>query len=81
MSRISYNSLKFRFKELNGVYARDSDTLTVGNGKVAASSGAMAKGLTAHYDEAGKVAGFTLERAQEELLPHLQMRPTPTAER
>ena len=65
-------TVKFRFKELNGAYSRDTDTLTIGNGNMAASSGEIAEGLTAHYYETGEVVGFTLERAAELLLPRLQ---------
>ena len=75
------STVKFRFKELSGVYARDTDTLTIGNENVAASSEEMAKGLTAHYDEAGEVAELTLEKARELLLPHLQIWRTATVER
>ena len=64
--------VKFRFKELSGAYSRNTGTLTIGNGNMAVSSEEMAKGLTAHYDETGEVIGFTLERAAELLLPHLE---------
>ena len=65
-------SVKFRFKELSGTYSRDADTLTIGNGNIAANNEEMAKGLIAHYDETGDVAGFTLEQAGVLLLPLLQ---------
>ena len=65
-------TVKFRFKELKGAYSRDTDTLTVGNGNMAASSDEIAEGLTAHYCGAGEVVGFTLEHAAELLLPRLQ---------
>lgn len=65
-------TVKFRFKELKGAYSRDTDTLTIGNGNMAASSDEIAEGLTAHYCETGEVVGFTLEHAAELLLPRLQ---------
>lgn len=66
-------TVKFRFKELNGTYSRDSDTLTIGNGNIAADNEEMAEGLIAHYDETGGVTGFTLEQAGALLLPLLRM--------
>ena len=74
LPRLTTNSpaVKFDFKELSGAYSGDTDTLTVGNGNATASDREIAKGLTAHYDDTGKVAGFTLERAAELLLPHLE---------
>ncbi len=66
-------TVKFRFKELNGIYSRETDILTIGNGNVAATSKEMTKGLAAHYNETGDVIGFTLEQAGELLLPLLQM--------
>ena len=65
-------TVKFHFKELSGVYSRDADTLTIGNGNRAASSEEMAKGLTAHYNETREVVGFTIEWAGQLLLPHLE---------
>ena len=73
-------TVKFHFKELRGAYSRDADTLTIGNGNMAASSEEMAKGLTAHYDDRGEVVGFTLEWARELLLPLLRMPRVSTAE-
>ena len=69
---VDSTDVKFNFKELSGVYSRDTDTLTIGNGNAAASDREIAKGLTARYDDTDKVAGFTLERAAELLLPHLE---------
>ena len=66
-------TVKFRFKELSGIYSRDADTLTIGNGNMAARSEEMAKGLAAHYDDTGEIVGFTLEQAGALLLPHLRM--------
>ncbi len=63
---------KFRFKELNGSYSRQADTLTVGNGGLTANSGEIADGLTVYYDGGGKVVGFTIGRARELLLPLLE---------
>ena len=68
-------AMKFHFKELNGIYFRETDTLTIGNGSMAARSEEMTKGLAAHYDEAGEVIGFTLEQARALLLPLLRMWP------
>ncbi len=72
--------MKFHFKGLRGAYCRDTDTLTIGNGKMAVSSEEMAKGLTAHYDKMEEVVGFTLKWAGELLLTLLRMRRVSTAE-
>ena len=79
-------AVKFHFKDLRGNYSRETDTLTIGNINISAPfdklrSEGVAEGLAAHYDEAGEVAGFTLERARELLLPLLQMWRTSTAEK
>ncbi len=66
-------TVKFCFKELSGTYSRDADTLTIGNGNIAANSVEMAEGLIAHYGETGDVVGFTLEQAGALLLPLLRM--------
>ena len=66
-------TVKFHFKELSGIYSRDTDTLTIGNGNMAASSEELAKGLSAHYGGAGEVVGFTLEQAGALLLPLLRV--------
>ena len=66
------STVNFRFQELRGAYFRDADTLSFGNGNMAASSGEVAEGLTAHYNETGKVVGFTLEKVRELLLPYLE---------
>ena len=71
----------FEYQGLRGVYAKGADTLTIGNGAPPASSAAMAEGLTAHYDQKGSPAGFTLERAAELLMPRLRTwRPSTAAE-
>ena len=67
------STVNFQFQELSGAYFKDEDTLTIGNGNMAASSGEIAEGLTAHYGETGKVVGFTLENVRELLLPLLRM--------
>ena len=64
--------VSFKFKELTGVYSRKVDALTIGNGKSTAKSVEIADGLTAHYDEKGRVVGFTVGRAREMLLPVLE---------
>ena len=73
-------TVKFHFKKLSGAYSRDTDTLTIGNGNMAASAGEMAKGLSARYEEIREVAGFTLEWAEGMLLPLLPMWCASTAE-
>ena len=65
-------TVKFHFKELRGVYSRETDTLTIGNESNSVTSEEMANGLTAHCDNTGRVVGFTLKRAAELLLPHLE---------
>ena len=58
-------------KKLTVSYCRDTDTLEVGNSESTHYSYAVAEGLTANLDADGEVAGFTLEKARELLLPHL----------
>ena len=70
--------VKFRFKELTGMYSRKDDALTIGNGNSVAASGEIADGLTAHYDKAGRVVGFTVGRARDLLLPILEKWPAST---
>ena len=65
-------TVKFRFKELEGGYSKETDTLSIGNGSAAAGSEEIAKGFTAHHDETDAVVGFTLERAGELLVPLLK---------
>ena len=72
LTQESATAVKFRFKELRGVYTKETDTLTLGNGSAAANSEEIASGFTAHYGEAGNVVGITLERAAELLMPHLE---------
>ena len=61
--------VQFQVKDLTGLYSRNDDTLTIGSGKSAVKSGDIADGLTAHYDEAGKVVGLTIGEARILLLP------------
>lgn len=59
--------------ELSATYSRESDTLTiVSNRHTPIDSSLIADGLTAHCNEKGWAVGFTLERAAELLLPHLE---------
>ena len=59
--------------ELSATYSHENDTLKiVSNRHIPFSSCPIAKGLTAHYTEKGRAIGFTLERAAEFLLPHLE---------
>ena len=71
--------VKFQVNDLTGVYFREGDALTIGNGKSTAKSEEVAEGLAAHYDEAGKVAGFTIVRARNLLLPILKKWPASTS--
>ena len=64
--------------EVNGMYAGYRYTLSLENGTLTLNSDRervrsheVAEHLTAHYDAEGDAAGFTLERAAELLLPHL----------
>ena len=63
---------KFQFKELAGAYSREADTLAIGNGDSVPKSCEIADGLTAHYDEKGRVVGFTIGTARKLLLPLLR---------
>lgn len=65
--------------EVDGMYAGYGYTLLLNNGTLTFSSDReqvrshkVAEHLTAHYDAEGDATGFTLERAAELLLPHLQ---------
>ena len=64
--------------EVNGIYSGYGYTLSMNNGTLSLCSDReqvrsddVAKHLTVHYDADGDAAGFTLERAAELLLPHL----------
>ena len=64
--------------EIDGMYAGyrytlslNNGTLTVNSDREQARSDEVAEHLTAHYDANGDAAGFTLKRAAELLLPHL----------
>ena len=64
--------------EVHGMYAGYGYTLLLENGTLSVSSDRkqarsdeVAEHLTAHYDEDGDAAGFTLESAAELLLPYL----------
>ena len=64
--------------EIDGMYAGyrytlslNNGTLTVNSDREQARSDEVAEHLTAHYDADGDASGFTLERAAELLLPHL----------
>ena len=59
--------------ELSAAYSCETDTLTMmSNRHTAVRSYSIAEGLTAHCTERGWAVGFTLERAAELLLPHLE---------
>ena len=59
--------------ELDGLYNRETDTLTLcSNRHTAICDQPIAKGLTAHCTERRRAVGFTLERAGELLLPYLE---------
>ena len=59
--------------ELSASYSRESDTLKiVSNRHTPVVSHFIADGLSAHCTERGRAVGFTLERAAECLLPHLE---------
>ena len=59
--------------ELSASYCSETDTLMlVGNRHTPVHSNAIADGLTAHRRDDGRAVGFTLERAAELLLPHLE---------
>ena len=67
------------YLEVEGRYAGYRFTLSLKNGTLSLNSDRgsvrsdeVAEYLTAHYDAEGDAAGFTLERAAELLLPHLQ---------
>ena len=59
--------------ELTASYSCETDTLTlVSNRHTPVRNYDIAKGLTAHCTERGWAVGFTLNRAAELLLPHLE---------
>ena len=59
--------------ELSASYSCETDTLTlVSNRHTPVRNYDIAKGLTAHCTERGWAVGFTLNRAAELLLPHLE---------
>lgn len=59
--------------ELSASYERESDMLALTkSGCSIAFDQVVADGLTAHKLEDGRAVGFTLERAAELLLPHLE---------
>ena len=59
--------------ELSAAYSCETDTLTLlSNRHTSVRSYSIAEGLTAHCTEKGWAVGFTLERAAELLLPHLE---------
>ena len=59
--------------ELSVSYEKESDTLALTkSGCFIASDQIVAAGLTAQKREDGRAVGFTLERAAELLLPHLE---------
>ena len=59
--------------ELSASYSCETDTLMlVSNRHTAVRDFRIADGLTAHCTERGWAVGFTLERAAELLLPHLE---------
>ncbi len=73
-------AVEIEYRELRGSYDKESDILVIGNGATPENSSEMAQGVTAHYDEEGKAVGFTLEKAAERLLPHLETWQEPTPE-
>ena len=69
----------FGYSEVGTISSQESHTselsegnLTLKNLATVAYSKEVAEHLTAHYDADGDAAGFTLKRAAELLLPHLQ---------
>lgn len=59
--------------ELSASYRRETDTLLLVSSKeTVATDQEVADGLVAHCNEKGWAVGFTLERAAELLLPHLE---------
>ena len=59
--------------ELCATYSGETDTLVLlSNRHTVDCDQPVAKGLTAHLTKRGWAAGFTLERAAELLLPHLE---------
>ena len=59
--------------ELSVSYSAERDSLKIASNRVEpVSSNLIANGLTAHNTEKGWAMGFTLNRAAELLLPHLQ---------
>ena len=59
--------------ELSASYSCETDTLMlVSNRHTAVRNYLIAEGLTAHCTERGWAVGFTLKRAAELLLPHLE---------
>ncbi len=59
--------------ELWASYEKESDTLTLTKSDCPiVFDQSVAEGLTAHKQEDGRAVGFTLERAAELLLPHLE---------
>ena len=58
-------------RKLHVSYCRDTDTLEIHNGDLADYAYSVAEGLTANLDSDWEVAGFTLEKARNLLLPAL----------
>ncbi len=63
--------MEYARKELRISYCRNTDTLAIHNGNQTHYNYLIAEGLTANLDADGEAAGFTLERAQALLMPHL----------
>ena len=59
--------------ELTASYTPESDSLVLlSNRHIPVEKQRVAAGLTAHCTDIGWAVGFTLERASEQLLPHLR---------
>ena len=64
--------MEYARRKLRVSYLPGADTLEVHNGEQVRYRYTVADGLTANLDADCEAAGFTLEKAQELLLPHLK---------
>ena len=69
MSEILIQSSK-----LQVYYDPETDTLSLWNGLPACEASEVGEGLTADFDSAGEVVGFTLDGARKLLESHMLMR-------
>lgn len=65
---------------LNVYYDRETDTLSLWNGRPASEGADVADNLTADFDAEGEVVGFTLEHAVDVLGSVLAESPIDTAD-